>query len=218
MLEPSGCCFSDPDVPTSASLSRLPLPACTQVFLGRTWITDVIQSYGHVKTKFTAIPETLEEEFANATYLYFVNALGLQVSPSHPCVTQAYIFVSTQVSRWTAHSLAGSWCQCQHQSQPAAHVTRQCHGGAAGASPDMAEETVAKRMLLSYTAWQRTTMLQRHCVSTDMTLAHHAQQGNPVPILYFALHCGNPTNKLSYTPLSLIAQVSWTAHSTLPDS
>lgn len=89
MLEPSGCCLSDPDVPTPAALSRLPLSACTQVFLGRTWITDVIQSYGHVKTKFTAIPETLEEEFANATYLYFVNALGLQVIPSHPCVTQS---------------------------------------------------------------------------------------------------------------------------------
>ena len=50
------------------------------MFLGRTWITDVIQSYGHVKTKFTTIPETIAEEVANATYNYLLNALGLEVS------------------------------------------------------------------------------------------------------------------------------------------
>ena len=60
---------------------------------------------------------------------------------------------------------------------------------------------------------RRSMSLQDHAsfppAANNSTRLLHVmpKQGNPVPILYFALHCGNPTNKLSYTPLSLISQV-----------
>ena len=74
------------------------------MFLGRTWITDIIQSYGHVKNKLTAIPETIGEEVANATYLYLLNALGVEVSPCQQCA----ILISS--CRTAASVTDFAWC------------------------------------------------------------------------------------------------------------